>query len=351
MRGIHRDECEIPSGSVFSGSSHSGVTAMKRLVYISLYAAAFSACSARDPMVKFAQTQDGVDVLIGNACVTTWLFRPDMAKPVLYPVRTRSGLVLTRRFPLEKAEGESSDHPHHTGLFFAFDGVNGMQRDRFWRAVKPPPQIRPVKITELKEGRGKGALSVTCDWRGDSGRTVLVEDRRMVFSAAGNGYAIDFTIRLTAADSAVVFEDTKEGLFAVRVADWMNEKDGSGRYLNSRGGETETGVWGERAEWVRLEAEKGEDRAGIAIFSHPETVNHPVYWQARAYGLFSADPLGQLDFQKALKIEDPRPFGLVLQPGQSALFRFLFFVYDGSMTKDELDAVYQVYSARKGDAR
>ncbi len=325
---------------------------MKKNACSVLWLAAFSAALAGDPMVQFVQSPDGVDVLIGSACVTTWLFRPEMAKPVLYPVRTRSGLVLTRRFPLEKAEGESSDHPHHTGLFFAFDGVNGMQRDRFWRAVKTPPQIRPVRITELKEGRGQGRLSVTCDWTGDSGRTVLVEDRRMVFTAVGKGYAIDFTIRLTAADSAVVFEDTKEGLFAVRVADWMNEKDGSGRYLSSRGGETETGVWGKRAEWVRLEAQWGAGRlAGIAIFSHPETVNHPVYWQARAYGLFSADPLGQMDFQKALKVEDPMPFGLVLQPGGSALFRFLFFVYDGSMTKDELEAAYRSYSVRKGDAR
>jgi hypothetical protein len=322
---------------------------MRRFFLISLSIWMVSSGFAGDPFVKFVKTQDGIDVLIDTTCVTSWLFRPDMAKPVLYPVRSRSGLVLTRHFPFEKVEGESVDHPHHTGLFFTFDGVNGMKRDRFWTAVKPPPQIRPLRIGEMKTKDGKGTLSVLSEWIGDGGRAVLEEDRSMVFSPVRDGYTIDFSIKLTATDSTVVFEDTKEGMFAIRVADWLTEKTGSGRYLNSRGGETEASVWGRRAEWVRLEGEKDGRRAGITIFNLPGSVNHPTYWQARAYGLFSADPLGQMDFQMTLKAESPQPFQLVLRPGESALFKFLVLVYDGSRTKDALEAIYQSASVQYGD--
>jgi hypothetical protein len=320
---------------------------MKRILMIVLSVWMASAGFAEDPAVKFVRSTEKIEVWIDTVCVATWLFRPEMAKPVLYPLRSRSGLVLTRHYPLGKLEGESNDHPHHAGLFFSFDGVNGMKRDRFWTAVKPPPQILPVKTGAHVAGDGRGTLTVESHWNGDSGRTVLTEKRIMVFSPVQGGYTMDFTLTLTATDSAVVFEDTKEGLFAIRVGDWMTEKTGSGRYLSSRGGETEAGVWGRRAEWVRLEAEKGGRRAGIAIFDHTQSVNHPTYWQARAYGLFSADPLGQLDFQKTLKSSDPKPFDLVLQPDQNACFKYLVLVYDGSRTKEDLDSVYQTYLSRQ----
>ncbi len=294
--------------------------------------------------VKFVQKQTQIDILIQGKPVTVWMSKPELTKPILYPVRTLGGVLLTRQFPFEKVEGESNDHPHHTGIFFTYDGVNGMTRDKFWGATRPLPQIRQVKITEMKTKGNKGVLSAVLNWNGDTGKTYLVENRTMVFYPEQNGYAIDFTMVLTAKDTTVVFEDTKEGMFAIRVADWLSEQKGTGKYLNSRGKELEKGVWGERAEWVRLEGTQDGKTVGIVILNHPKSCNYPTYWHARAYGLFSADPLGQLDFQKANKVENPRPFQLTLKSGQNATFKFLMLIYDGSRSKEELEKVFKKYS-------
>src|SRR3954453_23697692 len=53
----------------------------------------------------------------------------DANKPFLAPVRSASGKIVTRGFPMENLPGESKDHLHHRGLWFSFDDVNGI---KFW---------------------------------------------------------------------------------------------------------------------------------------------------------------------------------------------------------------------------
>ena len=45
---------------------------------------------------------------------------------------------------------------------------------------------------------------------------------------------MDFDITLTASEK-VVFGDTKEGAFAIRLADALTEKSGSGKMMSSEG--------------------------------------------------------------------------------------------------------------------
>lgn len=165
----------------------------------------------------------------------------------------------------------------------------------------------------------------------------------MVFRPGENEYAIDFSLELTAQDTEVVFSDTKEGMFAIRVAHWLRENE-TGEYLSSNGDRTEKNVWGRRARWVRLEGEKDEKTIGIAIFNHPASVNYPTYWHARGYGLFAANPLGQYAFEKGRKQANPQPFQLTLQPGQSAHFGFSLVVYEGHRTKEQLQQQFERFA-------
>jgi hypothetical protein len=169
----------------------------------------------------------------------------------------------------------------------------------------------------------------------------------MVFSGGKDRYIIDFDMTLTAADGPVVFGDTKEGMFAIRVAPFLKEKGGSGEYLSSNGDKTEKNVWGKRAKWVRLQGKQGEKSLGIAILNHPKSTNYPTYWHARGYGLFSANPLGQFAFQKGRKEENPKPFRLTLQPGKSAAFKFRVIVYEGDPTAQELEKQYKEWTGTK----
>jgi hypothetical protein len=287
-----------------------------------------SACTAGTD-VKFVQDTNKIDILIGGNLFTTYRYGSELTKPILYPVKSPSGIVLTRGFPFEIIPGESNDHPHHMGIFFAYDKVNS---DGFWNNTTSPPQIKHIKTTKMENGR----LSTISHWVGKSGKQLLEEKRDMVFSAEPNQYVIDFNITLTAQDEKIIFGDTKEGMFAIRVADWMSEEKGTGKYLSSDGNVGEPNIWGKKADWARLEATKDGKTIGIAIFNHPASACYPTYWHARGYGLFSADPLGQLDFLKGRNIENPKPLNFTLQPGQNAIFRFRMIIYEGQKPAEQL---------------
>lgn len=287
--------------------------------------------------VRFVQDTNKIDILIGGNLFTTYQYGSELTKPILYPVKSPSGVMLTRSFPFEKIPSESNDHPHQTGIFFTYDKVNN---DGFWNNTASPPQIKHIKTTKMENGQ----LSTISHWVGKSGKILLEEKRNMVFSAQPNQYVIDFNITLTAQDEKIVFGDTKEGMFAIRVADWLSEEKGTGKYLDPGGNIGEPNVWGKKATWVRLEGTKNGKTIGIAIFNHPASVNYPTYWMARGYGLFSANPLGQLDFQKGTNVENPQPLNFTLYPGQSALFRFRMIIYEGQKSAEQLGREFQDFA-------
>lgn len=287
--------------------------------------------------IKFVQDTNKIDVLIGGNLFTTYRYGSELTKPILYPVKSPSGVLLTRHFPFEIVPGESNDHPHHAGIFFCYDKVNN---DGFWNNKTSPPWIKHIKTTKMENGQ----LSTISHWVGKSGKTLLEEKRDMVFSAEPNQYVIDFNITLTAQDEKIIFGDTKEGMFAIRVADWMSEEKGTGKYLSSDGSVGEPNVWGKKADWVRLEGTKDGKKIGIAIFNHPASACYPTYWHARGYGLFSADPLGQLDFLKGRNIKNPQPLNFTLQPGQNAIFRFRMIIYEGPKPAENLEKEFQGFA-------
>src|SRR5256884_4671923 len=89
-----------------------------------------------------------VDVSIDGQPFTSYIWPTTLKKPVLYPLRTAKGTVVTRGFPLEQRPGERVDHPHHAGLWFNYENVNGID---FWNnsdAIKPEnaPKMGTISI-------------------------------------------------------------------------------------------------------------------------------------------------------------------------------------------------------------
>ncbi len=310
---------------------------MLRKIILSCVIVFSTAHCATGADIKFVQDSNKIDIIIGDKLFTTYRYGSELTKPILYPVNSPSGILLTRHFPFEIVPGESNDHPHHMGIFFAYDKVNN---DGFWNNTTSPPQIKHIKTAKMESGQ----LSTISHWVGKSGKTLLEEKRDMIFSAEPNQYAIDFNITLTALDEKIIFADTKEGMFAMRVADWMTEAKGTGQYLDSKGNIGEPNVWAKKAGWVRLQAAKDGKTIGIAIFNHPASVCYPTYWHARGYGLFSADPLGQLDFLKGRNVKNPQPLNFTLQPGQSALFKFRMIIYEGQKSEENLEKEFQNFA-------
>lgn len=294
-------------------------------------------CSAQE-RVTFAEQEGRIDVLIDGKLITAYRYDGSLTKPVLYPLLTPAGVKLTRGYPFETLEGEATDHPHHVGVFFTYDEVNG---SGFWNNTIFPPQIQHLETLE-KCGGARGRLKTRSQWVGKDGTALLQEKRTMTFIPGEGEAVLDFDITLKALVDSVVFDDTKEGMFAVRVAHWLRE-DQYGQYLSSEGDIGEKGVWAKRAKWLRLAGEGEAGAVGIVIMNHPQSVNYPTFWHARGYGLFAANPLGQFVFESARHVENPCPFHLTLKQDESARFRFRMLIYDGERSTEEIEARYQEY--------
>ena len=294
---------------------------------------------------------DHVAITINGHPFSNFYFGANYPKPFLAPLRTASGLIVTRKYPMESVEGESRDHQHHRGLFIGYGEINGLN---FWEnefkyqsnapknfdaAKNGRMVLRKLKL--IKSGKESGVIEVLFDWLGLDGAPILQEDRTMTFYASPENeriFDVDFT--LTAKKEAH-FADTKEGFFAIRLADSMTEKNG-GLMTNSEGAETERNVWGKRANWVDYDGTVEGQKVGIAIFDHPGNYNHPERWHSRAYGLFAVNPFGLKDFEPKAEGEG----GYAIKAGDQLRFRYRVVIHPGDMTKKKLDDLYSEYAKK-----
>src|ERR1700730_2786777 len=127
-----------------------------------------------------------VDISIDGTPFLPYTGPATLAKPVLYPLRSATGTVITRGFPLEPRPGERVDHPHHAGLWFNYGNVNSFD---FWNnseAIKPEdaPKMGNITrraITLAKSGRDQGELEIDADWITGRQQLILKEHTRFVF--------------------------------------------------------------------------------------------------------------------------------------------------------------------------
>ena len=237
-----------------------------------------------------------------------------------------------------------------------------MNGTNFWKNSTLSPQIKHVSIDEVEGGRVKGIISAASEWVDEKGVPVLGENRTMIFSGDDSANRLDITVTLTALEPEVVFQDIEEGMFAIRLADALRESgskvipppgsplpresvEGTGQYMTSNGDVGASEGWGKRARWVALHGIKDGKIVGAAILNHPESINYPTYWHIRGYGLFSANPLGQGDFQRQspYKKNPVLPLNLTLARGQSITFRFLVIVFEGRRTADDFESLFKDY--------
>ena len=192
-------------------------------------------------------------------------------KPIFYPVVSPNGARVHREFPMVTAvPGETSDHPHHQSLFFTYDEVNGIH---FWNPDKTGRRI------VHREARVQGnALVAMLDWKDKEGKVVLEETKRVTFGGGADLFWMDHDITLKAPNVPVIFGDSKEGAFGLRLNDTLKEAGGSGRYLNAEGLESGA-VWGKPSAWVAIRGavkDRGADTdVTVAMFAHPSGVNNP----------------------------------------------------------------------------
>src|SRR5438445_12756048 len=148
--------------------------------------AALAAAGASGVQVVPNEAQRRVDVIIDGRPFTSYIWPTTLKKPVLYPLRTAKGTIVTRGWPLDPRPGEHVDHPHHVGLWLNYENVNGLD---FWNnsdAIKPADApkmgtIRHRSIVAAEGGPEEGKLEVDADWLTSSSKVLLQEHTRFVF--------------------------------------------------------------------------------------------------------------------------------------------------------------------------
>ena len=129
-----------------------------------------------------------VDISIGGRPFTSYIYPTSLEKPVLYPIRSAGGALVTRGYPLEPKPGERADHPHHVGHWFNYGDVNGYD---FWGHSFETPAANLAKtgsivhkaIARIITGKSQGELTVSADWV-VPGSTLMREETRFIFSGA-----------------------------------------------------------------------------------------------------------------------------------------------------------------------
>jgi hypothetical protein len=321
---------------------------VRRSLLTTVFALAAIAARGRAQVDIASSDNDHVAITINGQPFSTFYIGARYAKPFVAPLRTADGRIVTRRFPMEKIEGESRDHPHHKGLWIGYGDINGIN---FWETeaeskVSPENpqakgQIRLTRLGEVKSGKKTGSVTAQFAWTGPGDVHVLEETRKLTFYTDDKIRRFDVDANFTAQTDAK-FGDTKEGFFAIRVADSMAGKNG-GVMTNSEGEHTEKDVWGKRANWVDYVGPVEGQKVGILILDHPANPNHPPRWHARDYGLFAVNPFGVKKFNP----KSQEHGGYALAKGQSARFRYRVIIHPGDASKKEIVRWYEEF-ARSG---
>lgn len=293
-----------------------------------------------------------VHIQIGNKRFTSFIYPDTLEKPTLYPILAANGTVVTRGFPFDPQPGDPTDHPHHIGLWFTFENVNGLD---FWNnsyAIVPAKKhlygwIKTDKILETKSGN-TGVLAYHANWTNQANDILLEETTRLEFSGTDHQRIIDRVTTLKA-NTEVLFKDAKDGLLGFRAAHALEipakkdqnftddkgnvtvvkvsaDKVANGNYRTSEGLQGDA-AWSTRGRWCTMYGKMGNDSISVTIIDHPSNVNYPTFWHARGYGLFAANPLGEAVFTKGQQAKN-----LSLKKGESVTFRYRVVVDNGAVT-------------------
>jgi hypothetical protein len=324
------------------------------IIYRSIIVATVCSTLLTAAAVKLDRSPHQIDIIIDGKPFTTYYFDPAIAKPYLMPLRTASGAVVTRDFPVrnDASKGDpkaSAFEPHQRPLYFGHGDVDGLDFwqepafDHYYSDHGHQAYGHMVLKNVEKASSEDDAATVRARFtlNDPNNRVIAEETQTFTFRGDAQTRIIDCEFVLYATAGPLDIGDTKEGTFGIRLAPELSAP--LGQMLNSNGAQGEKAIWGKPADWVDYEGMISDKPVGIAIFDSPLSFRHPTTWHARAYGLFAANPFGAREFTG-----DPNKDGSWSVPeGKSVTFRYRVLIHDGKFGPAEIDAAYSRYAGEK----
>ncbi len=307
---------------------------MRKFLMISVWAVSTWA------QVKLTHLADRVSVDIDGRQFGSLYFGKDANKPFFYPLTTASGVKVTRSFPLEKVEGEPTDHPHQKGLWVGTELLSGMD---FWENDSSYRRPRMGKIvlkdiSKLSSGTETGVLGFRADWMSPEGQAVIAENRTMTFySGTENSRIFDVDVVFTALKE-VTFEDHQDAVIGMRLSPSFDEKNG-GMPVNAEGLRGEAATRGKPSRYLDWRTRINQEDIGVAILDHPDNLNAPARWHLRSFGFFTANPFGRKVFDS-----EAASAAKQLKPQEAIHLRYRIVVHSG---KFDVDAAWREFANRR----
>jgi Methane oxygenase PmoA len=312
-------------------------------IVASLFCAQASAAS-----VKLERSQDRIDVLIDGRPFTTYYLSLATAKPYLMPIRSASGAVVTRGFPvvndISSADPKSPGfEPHQRPLYFGhgnFDGLDFWQEPAFDKYYTDHGKqdyghmrLNTVEQASANTIRARFTLNSPND------RVIGEESQSFTFGGDGPSRVIDCEFILYATNGPLDIGDTKEGTFAIRLAPELSAPHA--HMLSSAGATGEKAIWGKPANWVSYSGTVDGKHVTVTIFDSPKSFRHPTTWHARAYGLFAANPFGIREFTA----DANKDGSWTIPEGKSLTFRYRVIIREGDFPWAQINETYQQYAS------
>jgi hypothetical protein len=290
------------------------------------------AVRAADNVVRLSPKADALDVTISGEPFTTYNFAKKQNKPYFWPIRDREGQVISR--PLLSPTGKPwRDHPHHRGLWFAVDEVNGI---KYWAERGT---IANISVEPLVPTGNPARFKIVNHWLDRDKQPALIESTTISIYA---NHLIAYDATLTAAKEPVTFSDTKEGLFGFRMVDSM--RGSAGNIVSADGHHGEKECWGKTFEWVDYDGPVEGKTVGVAIFDNPHNFR-PSRYHVRSYGLFSISPFGEHEYTNGQNPAKP----VHLAPGANLRLRYGIYVHGGDTKAGDVAGAYRKYVAESGE--
>lgn len=298
--------------------------------------------------VKLERSQGQINVSVDGQPFTTYYFSSATAKPYLMPLRSASGVIVTRGFPVvnDVSSGDpkaSAFEPHQRPLYFGHGDIDGLD---FWQEQvfdkhytdhgKQDYGHMVLKAVEQAEG---DSIRATFTLNSPNNRVIGEETQSFQFGGDANSRIVDCEFVLHATNGPLDMGDTKEGTFAIRLAPELSGAHAN--MLNSAGAKGEKAIWGKPANWVSYSGAVQGNPVTVTVFDSPKSFRHPTTWHARAYGLLAANPFGIREFTG-----DPNKDGSWTIPeGKSLTFRYRVIIRDGDFPEEQINQAYQQYAA------
>lgn len=303
---------------------------------------------------RIKASKDAIEFSVGNELVTRYLIAAEKAKPIFWPVNAPGGVPLTRSWPMEKAKpGEAIDHPHQQSAWFCHGDVipegielkskiKGIKGVDFWSIAPGHGHMVCTSVGEPTQSPAGASIVTKNEWRTAEGTKILDETRTIYLFGNGAGKARMIVVKsdLHASVCNIVFGDTKEGAFAIRINDVINAgKTGKGKIQNAEGKVGEKECWGQISAWCDYSGPIQDKVVGLTVLADPKNP-YPSCWHVRGYGLMAANPFGRDKHAHFPAVKGNNEL-VRLEKGRHLHFRYGMLLHTGDAAGGQVAENYQ----------